>query len=983
MKKLYMLALLLFSITIVYAQNFHANIINYSSSGLDSDSGADLIDFDGDGKLDVLAGFETRKELMVYKNLETTFHIETITDSLVGYFYIRCIDFNQDGFEDALISCNPNSIAYEEGLYAYINDGNYNYTPHLIIPTNYDAVEQVEVVDMDLDGDLDLVIDFYANNSSFLYVKNEGNQTYSTSFINFYGSPVELYGVADLNSDGYPDVLGAYFNFSVNNFIIVAAENDTSLNNFTVHPIDTVTNTYEGVVADFVGDSLPDLIVSPVAYNSTAANVWRNDGNFNFSLVYVATTPTYCRLYMPNDYDGDGDMDALAPGFGNIHLLRNNGNGTFTSVLIAEEDAAQPVAWDDMNGDGLKDILTNARSRNQIYYQQANGTYSLAWANYNGGYDELMIFDYDGNGTNDIISSLGSRINVITQTFDEKRLPAGEYNPAGMTENWEEWGGSIPYDFDQDGDLDLFVGHEQSMYILYNTNGVFSPTVVVPTISSSQLFKQGDLDQDGNPDFIFIAGGYERMEWNGNSFTNTSLPGNSPVYDMMDVDEDGDQELVFLSWNLSQQSYELKYAKNDNNVFTPLVMMNLSGIVATGAGNNNASMEVGDIDDDGDQEIFLLNYLDGSIIMLRNDSMVFTPITISNDIITPEHLRVTDLDNDGDQDILVANVTWGEIYLFTNDGNENFTETMITDQAGAPENIELIDFDKDGDLDFFTNSYGDYKTVWFENLLIDCPRTYAETSETICNGDSLLFGTNYISEQGFYLDTLVNSAGCDSVIRMHLELTIVALTTITENICPADSVWFAGQYVSIEGSYFDSLSSVNGCDSVIQLQLNHYNLPVVNLSQDANVVSAPIGFTSYLWYLNDTLIEGENNSHLDASLYGNGNYAVEISTAEGCLVLSNPLLVSIVGVQEMAYGHLVLTYPNPVSDYVILEARSGQEIQLVEIYTLLGSLIELEQEEIHAANGQIMLNLQSIQPGVFLLKVKVDDGIILKKIIKQ
>lgn len=784
MKKLCILALLLFCITIVYAQNFQANIINYSSSGLDSDSGADLMDFDGDGKLDVLAGFETRKELMVYKNLETTYHIETITDSLVGYFYIQCIDFNQDGFEDALISCNPNSIAYEEGLYAYINDGNYNYTPHLIIPTNYDAVEQVEVVDMDLDGDFDLVIDFFANNSSFLYVKNEGNQTYSTSFINFYGSPVELYGVADLNSDGYPDVLGAYFNFSVNNYIIVAAENDTSLNNFTVHPIDTVTNTYEGVVADFVGDSLPDLIVSPVAYNSTAANVWRNDGNFNFSLVYVATTPTYCRLYMPNDYDGDGDMDALAPGFGNIHLLRNNGNGTFTSVLIAEEDAAQPVAWDDMNGDGLKDILTNARSRNQIYYQQANGTYSLAWANYNGGYDELMIFDYDGNGTNDIISSLGSRINVITQTFDEKRLPAVEYTPAGMTENWEEWGGSIPYDFDQDGDLDLFVGHEQSMYILYNTNGVFSPTVVVPTISSSQLFKQGDLDQDG-------------------------------------------------------------------------------------------------------------------------------------------------------------------------------------------------------DLDFFTNSYGDYKTVWFENLLIDCPRTYAETSETICNGDSLLFGTNYISEQGFYLDTLVNSVGCDSVIRMHLELTIVALTTITENICPADSVWFAGQYVSTEGSYFDSLSSVNGCDSVIQLQLNHYNLPVVNLSQDANVVSAPIGFTAYLWYLNDTLIEGENNSHLDASLYGNGNYAVEISTAEGCLVLSNPLLVSIVGVQEMAFGHLVLTYPNPVSDYVILEARSGQEIQLVEIYTLLGSLIELKQEEIHAANGQIILNLQSIQPGVFLLKVKVDDGIILKRIIKQ
>lgn len=61
------LLIVLFS-PIAKAQDWEEQFIQYSSSGLDSDSGADVIDFDGDGILDVVMGSEQRKELQWLDN---------------------------------------------------------------------------------------------------------------------------------------------------------------------------------------------------------------------------------------------------------------------------------------------------------------------------------------------------------------------------------------------------------------------------------------------------------------------------------------------------------------------------------------------------------------------------------------------------------------------------------------------------------------------------------------------------------------------------------------------------------------------------------------------------------------------------------------------------------------------------------------------------------------------------------------------------
>ena len=57
-----------------------------------------------------------------------------------------------------------------------------------------------------------------------------------------------------------------------------------------------------------------------------------------------------------------------------------------------------------------------------------------------------------------------------------------------------------------------------------------------------------------------------------------------------------------------------------------------------------------------------------------------------------------------------------------------------------------------------------------------CPTVYFSNTLTICNGDSVLVGTNVYSSQGTYIDTLVSVNGCDSIITTTLFSGIVGCT---------------------------------------------------------------------------------------------------------------------------------------------------------------------------------------------------------------
>ncbi len=90
-------------------------------------------------------------------------------------------------------------------------------------------------------------------------------------------------------------------------------------------------------------------------------------------------------------------------------------------------------------------------------------------------------------------------------------------------------------------------------------------------------------------------------------------------------------------------------------------------------------------------------------------------------------------------------------------------------------------------------------------------------SSTICQGQSTVFNGQTLTTAGTYRDTLTTSLGCDSFIVLTLFVNPVKTTNIARGICQGQSITFNGQVITQSGTYRDTLQQANGCDSFIVL----------------------------------------------------------------------------------------------------------------------------------------------------------------------
>ena len=80
----------------------------------------------------------------------------------------------------------------------------------------------------------------------------------------------------------------------------------------------------------------------------------------------------------------------------------------------------------------------------------------------------------------------------------------------------------------------------------------------------------------------------------------------------------------------------------------------------------------------------------------------------------------------------------------------------------------------------------------------------------------MLLGGAYQTTDGDYLDTLSTTLGCDSILTTTLTVNDVNYLADTITVCYGDSSFIAGAYRTNSGIYVDSLTNVNGCDSIIE-----------------------------------------------------------------------------------------------------------------------------------------------------------------------
>lgn len=199
-----------------------------------------------------------------------------------------------------------------------------------------------------------------------------------------------------------------------------------------------------------------------------------------------------------------------------------------------------------------------------------------------------------------------------------------------------------------------------------------------------------------------------------------------------------------------------------------------------------------------------------------------------------------------------------------------------------------------------------------------------------------------------------------------------------------DSQFACNSFIWMDGTtYFSdtvgaifTLSNVNGCDSVITLNLTVEEIDVTTITT-AETITANTSGSTYQWLDCDngfTPISGATNQSYTAT--SNGNYAVVI-IQNGCSDTSACSLISTVSTAEILVEDLIVIYPNPTSGKVNIDFIENQQVVTVRLINNLGQEVMTESFEenetitfyVKAESGMYTLEISSPEIGVLVSKL--------------
>lgn len=160
-------------------------------------------------------------------------------------------------------------------------------------------------------------------------------------------------------------------------------------------------------------------------------------------------------------------------------------------------------------------------------------------------------------------------------------------------------------------------------------------------------------------------------------------------------------------------------------------------------------------------------------------------------------------------------------------------------------------------------------------------------SRSACLGDTISLGNQLITVTGIYTNIWSNNNGCDSTVILDAFFIPPVVTYEEIFFCPGDSVSVFGSFESVEGMYRDTFLALNGCDSIHEISLMHYDTAQVSFSVVPACMGEPSGeiFLSmeggelpYEVFINQEQVFSDTIEGLFP-----GEYIVDVVDANGCL----------------------------------------------------------------------------------------------------
>ena len=370
-----------------------------------------------------------------------------------------------------------------------------------------------------------------------------------------------------------------------------------------------------------------------------AAATWLVAAGVTAQPLYTEVTATHlppglagrCMNAAAGDADGDGDLDlVLAMEFEPKILLLNDGRGRFSDASVELPRTvhdSEDIAFADFDGDGDLDlVLVSEDDRtDELYFNDGQARFSdlserLVPDDVSNG---LAVLDLSGDGAPDVLTG---NIGVDRALINDGK---GNFRDETAT-RWRQRRGESrtqeleAFDADGDGDLDVAVANEGQNQLYRNDDGVLvdvTATNLPRGNDESREIRAADFDADGDLDLVvanvrFVLDEPERdalLLNDGRGVFTPAPPDWQPAgrdrnnfsIQVLDIDSDGDVDIVSPSTVFDNAAGEYRVLLNDGRArFTDAAP---GSVLPAGVDGNGFDTEVADFDGDGRADLFLCN----------------------------------------------------------------------------------------------------------------------------------------------------------------------------------------------------------------------------------------------------------------------------------------------------------------------------------------------------------------------------------------
>lgn len=682
-----------------------ATYVRFSAAGSRGIEGepSEWADLDGDGDLDCAT-----TDAAIYLNNGRGFFTAK-ADAFIGEKPWQSVgwqgsnvvigDVNGDDHMDLLI-----------GIHVYLNDGDADV--RFVRDTRGPGIADsaLALVDVDNDGDLDLM------NTGGISL-NDGTGRFTEGSRTGCASADAKFG--DFNGDGYADLFCnavMHFNDGTGGFVPYphgvlqsSAWSDVIRDVAFWTPFSSTSKEAgKNAVGDIDGDGDLDIVSVYSGMIGEIDVVYRNDGTGRFvtdSSTALSDANTASANVVMADVDGDGDLDVIRES-DVVALFVNNGDGQFVVSTRGNLPTGVVGSFVDFDGDGDLDMYKWSAGDGAVtfYLNAGSGSFhedkTTEATEFTKNYEfavDFAVGDVDGDGDLDVVmANLGVSLRDAggTGAYEPNRLYLGDGNGGladatishGLADSLQQmtWGVELA-DIDNDGDLDLLVANGK-----FNSN--YDET------KHSTDYRNRVMRNDGHGFFT------EDLS------TAISVPNEfSFGFVIADFNDDGYLDVIVR--------HASGVTSDPNRMY---LGDGLGGFIEVTAANPLTSgpdqdTVCADVDGDGDIDCVMSNPLS----LFKNDGTGgFGTAGFAILATAVRHSRFADVDGDGDVDMvgIVSQDAWTGLRLLMNSGSGSFT---LADQTYLSMTVQCSpcdqgwggffafgwgDFDKDGDVDFIASS---------------------------------------------------------------------------------------------------------------------------------------------------------------------------------------------------------------------------------------------------------------------------------------